>query len=601
MLLLLSVCPPRARTKPWCVAVALLLASCATLYVNVVRTLSLANAGGYNANSEGEGGRWRTALAAFAVPEEEEGGGGSPPQFLRPSLFQAAEGGDGAAPLQTDPAAAAAATTTTVTVAASSSMPSVFSSSNNNNMDEFLQQHRADLRRSNITTPWPNRTTTYSYAKRKLIAGYRNQIMALTMLMLHANDEGHGQFLLESLHHKDTYGTDLFVPFEFYFDVEHWNTHYNDTEVEMAVAAAAEAAGAGSDNTTTGQGRPAQQRQRQRRRHPWSLPRLVHYDPELHGQWDVARGGFGDDVIRNGHPATRPYGYSKGSTRLAAAYQRYVRGAGRYASAVEDGTADGVTADGTAADGGGTRRNPAEVMMLQGALRPHPALQAILDGLLSSQLRDDKGNSRPYMTLHARVEPDMQRHPVCMEKKVFLLSDVVRMVEKHFPTPPFGIGAVFLPINRQYLEREGTVMEGGNATAVVAATSGNTEDGTTTATATAGGTTNWVAVDNLHELDRLSRDGMWNGTVPVVEFGANALKGTVYDERPSTAGAILNYFLGIDAAVFVGTEVSSFSHDLLAARFYRGRRSVGANYRYLPSGLEEWVTPETVDPPGHLC
>ena len=70
--------------------------------------------------------------------------------------------------------------------------------------------------------------------------------------------------------------------------------------------------------------------------------------------------------------------------------------------------------------------------------------------------------------------------------------------------------------------------------------------------------------DHDNSEDGKSLSGMRSGKVPVIEFGSEALVGTVYKHRPSTSGAILNYFLGLDGHVFVGTEVSSFLHDLLA-------------------------------------
>jgi hypothetical protein len=223
---------------------------------------------------------------------------------------------------------------------------------------------------------------------------------------------------------------------------------------------------------------------------------------------------------------------------------------------------------------------------LQGGLKPHPTLQYILDSLLDKtkqqhqfyyeQQQHRSTAAAPawtYMTLHARVEPDMQKHQVCKDKKVYRLSEIIEFIYTKWPSPP--VHMVFIPINRQYLEQEAAVDK-----------------------------TNQIAVDNLNVLNEITTRGMWNNTIPVVEFGSNALRGSVYEERPSTAGAVLNYFMTLqeECTVFVGTEVSSFSHDVLASRFYRynGIRQY-ENYKYLPSGLHEWITPDTIDPPGHLC
>jgi len=288
--------------------------------------------------------------------------------------------------------------------------------------------------------------------------------------------------------------------------------------------------------------------------------------------------------------------------------------------------------------------------MLQGALRPHPALQAIVDrskeylrerahreGIASFSSPVSTRSSFQYMTLHARVEPDMQRHGVCKDKKVLTLQEIIDMVESKWPEVP-PVDVVFLPINRQYLEKEGTLPENFK-------NDSNSDEAI-----------NWIAVDNLRLLNRLTNHnvtnngksvgGMWNRKVPVVEFGSEALRGTVYEHRPSTSGAILNYFLGLDAHIFIGTEVSSFSHDVLAARFFRGfndpdantnaqathgdaldveighantdsgnptltnttssesdrrRNTRKNNYNYLPGGLKEWITDDMLAPPGFLC
>eukprot|EP00536_Pseudo-nitzschia_multiseries_P007841 jgi/Psemu1/18888/gm1.18888_g len=55
------------------------------------------------------------------------------------------------------------------------------------------------------------------------IARFCNQIMALTILVMQAAEYGHSGLLLDMLWHKDTYGIETCDPFDFYFDVAHWN------------------------------------------------------------------------------------------------------------------------------------------------------------------------------------------------------------------------------------------------------------------------------------------------------------------------------------------------------------------------------------------
>ena len=374
---------------------------------------------------------------------------------------------------------------------------------------------------ANSTVPWSNVTSTAFYEGR-LRSGFRNQMMAFVILILQAQKDGHGQFLLRSLGQKDTYGTNSFIPFDKLWDVPHWNSHYP------------------------------------------RLPRLVDYDPVLHSQfnYDNTRwyrtkdtGSFGSYGVFVTHKPIRPHAFGY-QHKLMAAYQRYGIGKGPYA-----------------AEGG--HRHPAEILMLEGALRPHPDLRRIIEGIaLRSGLVPARNNhtGTGYMTLHARVEPDMQKHMVCTEKKVLNLTEVFRFVEEKWPEPP--VSRVFMPINRQYLEKEAKI---------------NTKKPKKT---------NWIAIANLEALDRATTKGLWGGRVEVLEFGANALANTTYAKKPSTAGAMLNFFLGIEAEIFVGTEVSSYSHDLLATRFFRGYRE---NYKYLPRGLVRWTPPGTTDPPGFRC
>lgn len=146
---------------------------------------------------------------------------------------------------------------------------------------------------------------------------------------------------------------------------------------------------------------------------------------------------------------------------------------------------------------------------------------------------------------------------------------------------------VFIPINRQYLEKEGAVeshsQEGNHST--------NTSK--TKQKKNRGQDTNWIAVANLQALNHARDRGLWSGKAQVIEFGANSLEGTSYAFKPSTAGAMLNFFIGVPAKIFIGTEVSSFSHDLLATWFFRGYTQ---NYKYLPDGLHDWTPPGTIDP-----
>ena len=71
--------------------------------------------------------------------------------------------------------------------------------------------------------------------------------------------------------------------------------------------------------------------------------------------------------------------------------------------------------------------------MLREALRPHPDMRAIVAQYKEKLTQStDGGDPVEYMTLHARVEPDMQAHPMCPMKKVLNLTDICDFLESKY-------------------------------------------------------------------------------------------------------------------------------------------------------------------------
>ena len=351
------------------------------------------------------------------------------------------------------------------------------------------------------TTPWCNTTISALYTK-QYFAGLRNQVMAFTVLIMYSLHDGHNQILLETLRHKDTYGSGKLAPHEALFDVAHWNSFYP------------------------------------------KLPRMVHCDPGILLDYNCSTGVFMNSSYH------MPLAYKTFKNQHFTAYSRYSKRKGPLADPFP---------------------NPADLLIKAGALRPHPDLRAIGDRLMTAM---NDNATLPYMTLHARIEPDMQKHPVCRDLKVLNLTTIVEFLETKWKDPP--VSRVFLPVNRQYLEKEGKIV-GKDAK----------EE------------TNWIAVNNLKELNRIGKEGLWGGRVTVFEFGANALKGTKYEKLMSSiGGSILNYHIATNAEIFVGTEISSYSNDLVATRFYSGNFN---NYFYRPDGLHLVTTKESAEPPAFEC
>jgi hypothetical protein len=86
----------------------------------------------------------------------------------------------------------------------------------------------------------------------------------------------------------------------------------------------------------------------------------------------------------------------------------------------------------------------------------------------------------------------------------------------------------------------------------------------------------------------------------VFEAGASYMRGSddIFGSYVGISGAVIDYFLALQSSVFIGTEVSSFSADLIQSRFYR---SEFRNYHYHPNGLRIAVTEGETQPPRFVC
>ena len=285
------------------------------------------------------------------------------------------------------------------------------------------------------------------------------------------------------------------------------------------------------------------------------LPRLVVHHPSLihmrsNSQWLV-----------NSDNATLPYGYGK-QTKLFVAYKQYTKGI--HSQPPEHG------------------RHTADLALMQGAFRPHPDLQQLIHSIQtrmletppplsssnsSSSLAADSPPPTGYMCLHARIEPDMQHHRPCKSQKETRLANIVQGLYQTFPEPP--VQHVLIILNRPLLERE-------NFTA------------------------NPLALENLHMLNQVRRDGLWNGTVRVQEAGTGSLPKTSWygKHAPSVAGSLVNYQLALQSDIFVGAPISSYAMHLFATRYHA--RQNATNYLYLPNQVVQRIDP-TLEPPRFAC
>ena len=446
-----------------------------------------------------------------------------------------------------------------------------------------------------VTVGDPN-AKTLAYVQMQFYAGFVNQLMAFTALVMDATTRNCTQLVLPSLQWKDLYGNNLTWPHEQVFDVVHWNTH-------AAVV----------------QDQPV-------------LPKLVQRDASMiHLATQTRHGTEGElwwhtsvqHVITPAHRrrrhvkriqivnATRPYASEKQHVYFLrySSYTKQVQGAAKLEQRrrpqleqleqeQSQKTIHKQQQNLQAPQRKLPPRHAADLAILQGALQPHPDLRRMIEvvkqGMVPTTPSISSSSSSGYLCLHARIEPDMQVHPYCPQYKVTQLRDIVQHLYTTFPQgPPPGIDRVLLVLNRPLLERHvQTLRMRGSA---------SSSDSTAA-----------VALDNLELLNTIRDTGLWNGTVPVHEAGQSALTVHSWHARHAAilSASIVDYFLGVDAAMFIGTPVSSFSMQLVATRHARWNnrqhndgpeppRDDYSNYLYLPDGL--WKVPSDQEPPPFEC
>jgi len=281
------------------------------------------------------------------------------------------------------------------------------------------------------------------------------------------------------------------------------------------------------------------------------LPRLVPYDPMAHDQYDVQS----HNITVQAENATRPHAIFP-KTSWFWDYKIYAMEVSESHYHV---------------------RNPVdELIRGGGALRPSYGLQTIMTNILESH---DTFN-HTYIALHARIEPDMQKHSSCREIYEGNLTKIFQLLEDHFIHPPAQ--SLFIAINRPALESEAVIpttpIENRTREEKLAA----------------------LAAENLVALNNAIDYGLFGGTVKVFEGGvATVVNTSIFKGFPDISGAIIDFYLAIEASIFIGTPVSSFSSDIVATRFYEDRSK--KNYFYDGQKLWNATTTMTLKPPPFVC
>ena len=179
------------------------------------------------------------------------------------------------------------------------------------------------------------------------------------------------------------------------------------------------------------------------------------------------------------------------------------------------------------------------------------------------------------------------------DKKVINMTDIVSMIYEKYPEPPAHASSVLIVFNRELME------------AVHGTSSQSINRNKEAKKAFADPFIRNLTVHNLNIINGMVQNGLWGGSVTVREAGSSMVKNKVQndkegEEEPSssssssspskprhpyyshysnTVGAIVNFFLAIQADIFIGTEVSTYSTLVVNSRVYR---DVKESYFYRP-------------------
>lgn len=218
---------------------------------------------------------------------------------------------------------------------------------------------------------------------------------------------------------------------------------------------------------------------------------------------------------------------------------------------------------------GNRSQHPADKLLLEGAMRPHPLVRKFIGRIFSRYklVRSNATNGQDnhleqevaadYMALHPRMEQNFICYPWSSRMKavgIRNLTVLFNKIEQHWVEPPVPI--VFIAINRLQLEDEDISMYTGKPTPSLEHCDKERKD-------------------NLDALNWVVKHGLWGGRVKVVE--RPPLAGTPFSDRLSIFGAYIDSEILQDAKIFVGRPRSTFSVAAIEKRKVAGKLE---NYFY---------------------
>jgi len=223
-------------------------------------------------------------------------------------------------------------------------------------------------------------------------AGLCNQYMMFIGAIFVSAENRHGQIIEETIQWKDTYGHEQYLQHHKLFDILHWNSFYPQ------------------------------------------LPRLVRYDKEVHpdikvrgtkvkieGKWYL-KAAFVQSTVGNREEtfrlATNPVPIWEAEGEMFRKYKRFMK---EHEHEHEHDHEHEHEHDHDAPLSFEKKGIDIYKTIMNGAFRPHPEIQVMIDRFIDEKINTDEEDRGGIMVLHARVEPDMQNHPVCKVRWYFVL------------------------------------------------------------------------------------------------------------------------------------------------------------------------------------
>jgi len=204
-------------------------------------------------------------------------------------------------------------------------------------------------------------------------AGLCNQYMMFIGAIFVSAENRHGQIIEETIQWKDTYGHEQYLQHQKLFDVLHWNTFYPQ------------------------------------------LPRIVRYDKDVHpdikvrgtkvkieGKW-YSKAAFVQSTVGDREQTfrlgTNPVPIWEAQNEMFRKYSHFMK------------ELDNEHDTSLSLEKTGIYKN-----IMNGAFRPHPEIEVMIDRFIDEKIKTNE-EDRGFMVLHARIEPDMQNHPVCKVRR----------------------------------------------------------------------------------------------------------------------------------------------------------------------------------------